>query len=208
MIDWLTANGTRLLEKIFEHINMFAIALFAGILIAVPLGIFISRYKKTSQIIISITSVLQTFPSLAVLAIMVPILGIGKMPAVVALCLYSLLPILRNTYLGIVSVDPSIVDVAKGQGLSSFQILKLVLLPLAAPVIMSGIRVSGVYLIAWTTIAAYIGAGGLGDFIYTGLQNYDINYILGGTIPVSLMAIIFDLLLGKLEQKVTPTTHR
>ncbi|MGB4609399.1 MAG: ABC transporter permease [Saccharofermentanales bacterium] len=208
MLDWLTQNGTRLLAKIFEHIYMFAIALFAGILIAVPLGIFISRYKRTSQVIISVTSVLQTFPSLAVLAIMVPLLGIGTMPAIVALSLYSLLPILRNTYLGIVNVNPKIVDVAKGQGLSSSQVLKKVILPLAAPVIMSGIRVSGVYLIAWTTLAAYIGAGGLGDFIYTGLQNYDIHYILGGTIPVSLMAIFFDFLLGKIEQNVTPKTHR
>ncbi|HHU52686.1 MAG TPA: ABC transporter permease [Clostridiaceae bacterium] len=208
MTDWLMQNGTRLLEKIFEHVYMFAIALIVGILIAVPLGIFISRYRKTSQAIISVTSVLQTFPSLAVLAIMVPILGIGKIPAIVALSLYSLLPILRNTYLGIVNMSPGIVDVAKGQGLSSAQVLRGVILPLAAPVIMSGIRVSGVYLIAWTTLAAYIGAGGLGDFIYTGLQNYDINYILGGTIPVSLMAILFDLLFGKIEKKVTPKTHR
>src|SRR5699024_1999196 len=150
--------------------------------------------KKISNIVIGIASVLQTVPSLALLAIMIPIFGVGKLPAIIALFIYSLLPILRNTYLGISGVDVNIVDAAKGMGFTSMQSLIKVDIPLAAPVIMSGIRLSGVYVISWATLASYVGAGGLGDFIFTGLNNGIANMIIMGTIPVSILAILTDLL--------------
>jgi osmoprotectant transport system permease protein len=149
---------------------------------------------------------LQTIPALALLAFMIPIFGIGALPAIVALFIYSLLPILRNTYLGMDDVDPTLKDAAKGMGMTSWQSIFKVELPLAAPVIMSGVRLSATYVIAWAALASYIGAGGLGDFIFNGLNLYRTDLILGGSIPVILLALIVDWLLGKLETALTPKT--
>ncbi len=204
MRSFLMENYSKLIYKSLEHLGISALALALGIIVAVPIGILLTRTKKISNIVIGIASVLQTVPSLALLAIMIPIFGVGKLPAIIALFIYSLLPILRNTYLGISGVDENIVDAAKGMGFTSMQSLIKVEIPLAAPVIMSGIRLSGVYVISWATLASYVGAGGLGDFIFTGLNNGIANMIIMGTIPVSILAILTDLLLGKVEKLVTP----
>lgn len=204
MRSFLMENYSKLIYKSLEHLGISALALALGIIVAVPIGILLTRTKKVSNIVIGIASVLQTVPSLALLAIMIPIFGVGKLPAIIALFIYSLLPILRNTYLGISGVDENIVDAAKGMGFTSMQSLIKVEIPLAAPVIMSGIRLSGVYVISWATLASYVGAGGLGDFIFTGLNNGIANMIIMGTIPVSILAILTDLLLGKVEKLVTP----
>ncbi|MEG0367040.1 MAG: ABC transporter permease [Coprobacillus sp.] len=206
MIEFLNSNGVVLLQKISEHLFISISALLLGVLVAVPLGILLTNTKRIAQLFISICSVLQTIPSLALLAIMVPFFGVGKLPAIVALFIYSLLPILRNTYLGMMGVDKGLLDAAKGMGMTRTQIIIKVQLPLAIPVIMSGIRLSAVYVIAWATIAAYIGAGGLGDFIFAGLNNFDFSFILGGTIPVTVLALILDLSLGKLEKFLIPRT--
>lgn len=206
MIEFLNNNGSVLLQKIGEHLFISVSALVLGVLVAVPLGILLTNTKRVAQLFISICSVLQTIPSLALLAIMVPFFGVGKLPAVVALFIYSLLPILRNTYLGMMGVDKNLLDAAKGMGMTRTQIIIKVQFPLALPVIMSGIRLSAVYVIAWATIAAYIGAGGLGDFIFAGLNNFDFSYILGGTIPVTVLALFLDLSLGKLEKVLAPRT--
>lgn len=208
MIAWLSENSTRLMTKIMEHFTISISALIIGCLIAIPLGILLSQNKKIAQPVISFASILQTIPSLALLAIMVPFFGVGVKPAVVALVIYSLLPILRNTYLGMVAVDKDLLDASKGMGMTNGQIIKKVQIPLAMPVIMSGIRLSAVYLVAWATIASYIGAGGLGDFIFMGLSNFNYYAILGGTIPVTLMALLFDLGLGWAEEKISPKTKR
>lgn len=175
---------------------------------AVPLGIVLTRFPRTAKVVISITSMLQTIPSLALLALMIPIFGIGKLPAIVALFIYSLLPILRNTCIGMEGVDPSLIDSAKGMGMTTWQIMIKVSLPQALTVIMAGIRLSAVYLIAWATLASYIGAGGLGDFIFNGLNLYQPDLIIGGTIPVSLLALLTDFLLGAIERKLTPVNLR
>lgn len=206
MIEYLQANGATLLEKIGEHFFISLSGLALGILVAVPLGMLLVNTKKLSQIFISLCSVLQTVPSLALLAIMVPIFGVGKTPAIVALFIYSLLPILRNTYLGMVSVDPALLDAAKGMGMTRTQVILKVQYPLALPVIMSGIRLSAVYVVAWATIASYVGAGGLGDLIFAGLNNFDFASILAGTIPVTLMALLMDLILERVEKIMTPRT--
>jgi osmoprotectant transport system permease protein len=207
MINFLNQYGGDILSKTGQHIYISAIALALGIIVAVPLGMLLVRAPKISGFVIGLASVMQTIPALALLAIMIPIFGIGSTPAIVALFIYSLLPILRNTYLGLDSVDPSLVDAAKGMGMNSFQRMWKVELQLALPVIMSGIRLSATYVIAWTALASYIGAGGLGDLIFNGLNLYRSDLILGGSIPVIILALIADLLLGKLEAKLTPRTR-
>lgn len=203
-MSFLIENFSQLLLRIWEHLFISMSALFLGIIVAVPLGLLISRNKKISDIIIGVSSILQTIPSLALLAMMVPIFGVGKFPAIVALFIYSLLPILRNTVLGINSVNKNIVDAAKGMGLKPFQLIFQVQVPLSIGVIMSGIRLSAIYVIAWTSLASYIGAGGLGDFIFNGLANYDFGFIILGTIPITFLALIIDGLLALLENKLVP----
>lgn len=205
-MSFLQSNGSELLYKIGEHFFISMIALALGALVAVPLGILLTRFEKASRYVIGFVSILQTVPSLALLALMIPLFGVGKLPAIVALFIYSLLPILRNTYIGIRGVNPNVVDAAKGMGLTVRQQTLQVKLPLAAPVIMSGIRLSGVYVIAWATLASYIGAGGLGDYIFNGLNVYDQEMIIWGTIPVTILALLADFLLGRVEVLVTPTT--
>ncbi|MER1954276.1 ABC transporter permease [Desemzia incerta] len=208
MIDFLTNNGSQLLLLTWEHLYISGIALALGILVAVPIGIVLTRYKKIASAFISAITVLQTVPSLALLALMIPLFGVGKVPAVIALFLYSLMPILRNTYIGMEGVDKDLIDAAKGMGMTNKQLIFSVELPQAAPVIMAGIRLSGVYVIAWATLASYIGGGGLGDFIFNGLNLYIPELIIGGTIPVTLLALLVDFLLGKVEEKVTPVNLR
>ncbi|RVU54707.1 ABC transporter permease [Anaerosphaera multitolerans] len=203
MLNFLLENYMKIISKSGEHLFIAAIALVLGVVVAVPIGIAISKSKIASKVVMTIASVLQTIPSFALLSIMT-IIGVGKLPAVIALFIYSLLPILRNTYLGIVGVDANTVDAAKGMGMTERQVLFEVKIPMAMPVIMSGIRLSAVYVIAWTTLASYIGAGGLGDFIFTGLQNYIPPMIIWGTIPVTLMALLCDFFLGKLEARMSP----
>lgn len=208
MISFLNEYGSDLLLKTWEQLYISLIALSLGIIVAVPLGIALTRFPRTAKVTISICSMLQTVPSLALLALMIPIFGIGKFPAIVALFIYSLLPILRNTCIGMEGVDPTLIDSAKGMGMTAWQIMIKVMLPQALPVIMAGIRLSAVYLIAWATLASYIGAGGLGDFIFNGLNLYQPELIIGGTIPVSLLALLTDFLLSHLEKKLTPVNLR
>lgn len=208
MIEFLTENWSQLIVLTWEHIYISAIALFLGVIVAVPLGVVLTRLKKVADVLISIVTILQSVPSLALLALMIPLFGIGKLPAIVALFLYSLLPILRNTFIGMKGVDEQMVDAAKGMGMTNAQLIFQVELPQAAPVIMAGIRLSGVYVVAWATLASYIGGGGLGDFIFNGLNLYIPELIIGGTIPVTLLALLVDFLLGKLEDKVTPVNLR
>ncbi|GAF40307.1 osmoprotectant ABC transporter [Agrilactobacillus composti DSM 18527 = JCM 14202] len=208
MIDFLNAHGSELVTKTWEQLYISAIALLLGIVVAVPLGIILTRFPKTAKVVISIASMLQTVPSLALLALMIPIFGIGKLPAVVALFIYSLLPILRNTYIGMEDVDPVLKDSAKGMGMTNLQSITQVEVPMAMPVIMAGIRLSAVYVIAWATLASYIGAGGLGDLIFSGLNLFQPDLIIGGTIPVTLLALLVDYLLGKLEKRLTPINQR
>lgn len=174
----------------------------------VPLAIVLTRFKRIAGLVIGLASVLQTVPSMALLAMMIPIFGIGSLPAIVALFIYSLLPILRNTYLGLENVDPAVLDAAKGMGMSNMQSIVSVELRLAAPVIMAGIRLSATFVIAWAALASYIGAGGLGDFIFNGLNLYRSDLILAGSIPVIILALITDFILGKIELMVAPKTSQ
>jgi osmoprotectant transport system permease protein len=196
----------QLIVKTWQHIYISAFSLLLGVIVAVPIGILLTRVKPIANVVMSIASMLQTIPAMALLALMIPFFGIGAIPAIIALFIYSLLPILRNTYLGMEDVDPALIDAAKGMGMTNWQSIVKVELPMAAPVIMAGIRLSATYVIAWAALASYIGAGGLGDFIFNGLNLYRTDLILGGSIPVIILALIVDWLLGKLEAVVTPRT--
>lgn len=208
MLTFLTEHGSDLLIKTLEQLYISAIALVLGIMVAVPLGIALTRFPKTAKVVIAIASMLQTVPSLALLALMIPLFGIGKVPAIIALFIYSLLPILRNTYIGMNDVDPILKDSAKGMGMTPVQSIMQVEIPMATPVIMAGIRLSAVYVIAWATLASYIGAGGLGDLIFNGLNLFKPDLIIGGTIPVTLLALLVDFGLGRLEKQLTPAAIR
>src|SRR5699024_2334071 len=206
MQEFIASQGSEVIRLLWEHIYMSLISLGLGVIVAVPLGILLSQVPKVANVVISIVSVLQTIPTLALLALMIPFLGVGKVPAIFALFIYSLLPILRNTYLGMSNVNPDLLDAAKGMGLKRMQIIRQIQLPLAVPVIMAVILLSTVYVIAWTTLASYIGGGGLGDMIFNGLNLFRPDLILGGTIPVTILAVIVDLVMARIEDWVTPTT--
>lgn len=204
MADFLSKNYADLLAKCGEHLYISAISLILGIIVAVPIGILLIRSKKVAKIVMAIASILQTVPSFALLALMIPLFGVGVKPAIAALFIYSLLPIMRNTYLGIDGVNKDLLDAAKGMGMSRSQVLFKVQIPMAMPVIMSGIRLSAVYVLAWATLASYVGAGGLGDYIFNGLDNAILPMVIWGTIPVTLMAILIDFLLGRIEDRLSP----
>ncbi|MGT2949478.1 ABC transporter permease [Streptococcus devriesei] len=208
MSDFLAQYGSELIVKTWEQIYISAMALFLGIIVAVPIGVALTRFPKLAKFFIGLASILQTVPSLALLAMMIPLFGVGRTPAIIALFIYSLLPIMRNTYIGMNSVDPILKDSAKGMGMTPIQSIFQVELPLAVPVIMTGIRLSAIYVIAWATLASYIGAGGLGDLIFSGLSLFQPSLIIGGTIPVILLSLIVDYLLGRLEDYLTPRQKR
>ena len=208
MMTFLSAHGSELVAKTWEQLYISVVALGLGVLVAVPIGVALTRFPRVAKVVVGIASMLQTVPSLALLALMIPLFGIGKVPAIVALFIYSLLPILRNTYIGMNDVDQTIKDGARGMGMTTMQSIVQVELPMAMQVIMAGIRLSAVYVIAWATLASYIGAGGLGDFIFNGLNLYQPDLIIGGTIPVTILALVVDYLLGRLEYHLTPVSQR
>ena len=204
MSAFFVQHGSELLVKTWQQIYISAISLALGIIVAIPLSIILMKFPRVSKIVIAIASMLQTIPALALLAMMIPFFGVGRLPAIIALFLYSLMPILRNTYVGLTGVNQDTIDSARGLGMTNMQLILKVDIPLAMPVIMAGIRLSAIYVIAWATLASYIGAGGLGDFIFNGLSLYQTDLIFGGTIPVIILALLTDYLLGKLERKLTP----
>lgn len=204
MSAFMAQHGSELLVKTWQQIYISAISLALGIIVAVPLSVILMKFPRTAKVVIALASMLQTIPALALLAMMIPFFGVGRLPAIVALFLYSLMPILRNTYVGLMDVNADTVDSARGLGMTEMQLILKVDIPLAMPVIMAGIRLSAIYVIAWATLASYIGAGGLGDFIFNGLSLYQPDLIFGGTIPVIILALLTDYLLGKLEKKITP----
>lgn len=186
------------------HIKLVLISMLIAIVVGVPAGILVARIKGLRTPIIGVASILQTIPGLALLGFMIPIFGIGTITAVAALFLYSLLPVIRNTFTGIKDVDPAIIEAARGMGLTSRQILFRVQLPLALSVIMAGIRTATVINVGTATLAAFIGAGGLGDFIFLGITRNIDALILLGAIPAAILALVFDYLLGLVERWTTP----
>jgi osmoprotectant transport system permease protein len=187
-----------------RHLLLVVVSLLAGLLVAVPLGLALERRRGTAEAVIRGVGTLQTIPSIALLAFMIPWLGIGVIPAVTALFLYSLFPMVRNTYSGVRDADPAAVSAARALGMTEAQLLRYVRLPLAAPVIMAGVRTAAVINVGTATLAAFIGAGGLGDPIVAGLALSDTRMILSGAVPAALMALLVDGVLGMVERRMAP----
>lgn len=198
----------RIAGHTLTHLKLTAIALGLACLVAVPLSLALSRLPRASRALVYLCGLLQTVPSLALLALLIPLLGLGQGPAILALFLYSLLPIVRNTITGITSVDPLLRQVASGMGLTRLQQMWLVELPLAMPTLLAGIRTAAVISIGTATLAAFVGAGGLGEPIITGLTLNDHRLILEGAIPAALLAILVELLFELAERALLPAHLR
>lgn len=202
--DTLVQRWPMVIDSLGSHMWLTLVSIGFAVLIAVPLGVFLTRYRKFSGFIIGIASVFQTIPSLALLGFMIPLFGIGTTPAIIALTIYGLLPILRNTYTGIVGVDDGAIEAGKGMGMTSWQILYMIEIPLSLSIIMAGIRTATVLIIGVTTLASLIGAGGLGDLIFRGISSVNSGLILAGAVPAALLALLFDYILKYFETKATP----
>ncbi len=203
-LRYLWDRRTELFGMTRRHLLLVALSLAAAIAAAVPLGLVLERLSRGAEVVVRAAGVLQTLPGIALLAFMIPLLGIGVLPAVVALFLYSLYPILRNTYTGVRDAAPDAVAAGRALGMTPRQILGHIRLPLAAPVIMAGIRTAAVINVGTATLAAFIGAGGLGDPIAAGLALSDTRMILSGAIPAALLALGVDGVLGAVERVVRP----
>jgi osmoprotectant transport system permease protein len=207
LIDYLMRNQREFLELTLEHLLLVGISTGLALLLGVPLGILLTRRPKLSTPVLGLANVFQTVPSLALFGILIPIPligGIGARTAIVALVLYALLPIIRNTYAGIEGIDPAIKEAGRGMGMTDRQLLFMVEIPLAFGVILAGIRVATVIGVGVATIAAAIGAGGLGVFIFRGVAMVNNTLILAGAIPAALIALGADFLLGLLERRFAP----
>lgn len=199
---YLQERYESILGYLWEHILLSSTSIVLAILLTIPLAIYMTKMKneRVKNFIFQVANIFQTIPTIAMLAIMIPILGIGFKPAVAALFLYALLPLIRNTYSGIESIDPGIIEAAKGMGYNSVQRTFKVELPLAMPYIMSGIRTTSVYIVSWTTLAAVVGAGGLGDLVIGGIGYNDQNMIFTGTILAIGFALLLDFLFARLDK--------
>ncbi|PFO04775.1 ABC transporter permease [Bacillus sp. AFS076308] len=206
--NYLTNNYSQILSLLGEHLYLSIVSVIIAIIIGIPLGILISNEPKLSKPIIGTTNVIQAIPSLALLGFLIPFIGIGSTPAIVMVVLYSLLPIVKNTYTGLTNIDGDILEAAKGIGLTKSQTMKKVQLPLAFPMIMAGIRISAVTAVGLMTIAAFVGAGGLGYLVFSGVQTVDNYMILAGAIPACILALLIDFAVGKLESSLSYTSKQ
>jgi osmoprotectant transport system permease protein len=208
VLSYIFSHMDLILSRTWEHVSIVGVAVGLAILTGVPIGIAITQSKRAASVVLYIASVIITIPSIALFGIMIPILsligqGIGYVPAVIAVLLYSQLPIIRNTYSAITNLDPALREAARGMGLTPMQRLREVELPLAVPVIMAGVRVAVVLNIAVTAIATYIGAGGLGTFIARGISQTDPRQLITGAIAVSILAVVADFGLLGLQRLLT-----
>jgi glycine betaine/choline ABC-type transport system substrate-binding protein/ABC-type proline/glycine betaine transport system permease subunit len=203
-INFVVSRKEQILKLIGEHMQLTVFAVIIAIVVGIPLGILISRVKKLSAPVIGFANVIQAVPSLALLGFLIPLLGIGSRPAILMVFLYSLLPIIKNTYTGLMNINPDIIEASRGMGMTKGQILRMVQLPLALPIIMTGIRISAVTAVGLMTIAAFVGAGGLGYMVFSGVQTVNNNMILAGAIPACILALFMDFIVGKIEKGVTP----
>jgi osmoprotectant transport system permease protein len=205
--SFIVQNRTEIAELTLEHLWIVGIATLLAVVVGIPLGILITRRPELHKPVIAAANIIQTIPSLALFGFLLPAPWIGERAArlaILALMLYALLPLIRNTYAGIKGVDRAVVEAARGMGLTDRQLLLQVELPLAASVILAGVRVAIVTSIGLATIAAAIGAGGLGELIFRGLAMVNNAVILAGAIPAALMALAADTLLGWLEKRLSP----
>lgn len=206
---YYTTNGTYVWDQFVRHFLMSAYGVLFAALVGIPVGILIARYSKLSGWVLSVTNIIQTIPALAMLAVLMLAMGLGPNTVVMSLFLYSLLPIIKNTYTGIKSVEKPILEAGRAMGMTRKQMLFMVELPLSLSVIMAGLRTALVIAIGVATIGAFIGGGGLGSIIIRGTNVTDgASIILAGAIPTALMAVIADLFMGWLERVLSPANRK
>jgi osmoprotectant transport system permease protein len=208
LYQFMLQNHTEVLELTLEHLWLVGISTILAVLIGIPLGILITRYPALNKPVLGGSNIIQTIPSLALFGFLLPAPWIGERAdriAILALALYALLPMIRNTYVGIKGVDRAVIEAGRGMGLTDRQLLFQVELPLALGVIIAGVRVATVISVGLATIAAAIGAGGLGEYIFRGLAMVNNQVILAGAIPAAVMALLADLSLGWLEKRLSPS---
>lgn len=203
-IDFLEKYGIKLLKAILVHLEYVFVSVAVGFVIALVLGIILSRFPKISKIAIPIIGVFQTIPGLVFIGVLFIYIGMEPITVIIALSIYALFPILKNTYTGILNVDESIKEAARGCGMSDWQILFKIELPLSMSAIFSGLRMSTIYTVSWAVLAAMIGLGGLGEFIYRGVDTNNNVLIMGGAIPAALLAILLGYLIDVFQDKITP----
>lgn len=205
-LEYAVRHRIEIATLAFEHLRLVLWSMTFAVAIGIPLGVLSTRLPKFRAVLLGINNVIQTIPSLALFGLLLPLPWLGARAdrlTIFALALYALLPIIRNTYTGVAEVDPSVLEVARGMGLSEWQVLWHVEFPLAAPLILAGVRIAAVITIGVATIAAAIGAGGLGEFIFRGLAMVDNNVILAGALPAAAMALAADGGLGLLQWLAT-----
>jgi osmoprotectant transport system permease protein len=207
-LSYLVGHWQEILGSATEHLILVSMSMSLAIAIGFPLGVLMTRYAALSRPILGFANIMQTMPSIALFGFLIGVIGIGRPNAIVALLLYSLLPIVRNTYTGITHVDPAIREAAVGMGMTDWQLLRQVEIPLSLGVIFAGIRVATVIAVGLATIAAVIGAGGLGTYIFRGISMVDSGQILAGAIPAAVMALIADFGLGRIERRYSGHTGR
>ena len=204
-LEFAKSHWIEIATLTLEHLRLVSWSMGLSLLIGIPLGVLLLRHPKFRAVVLGANNVIQTIPSLALFGLLLPVAWLGARAdrlAITALALYALLPIVRNTYVGLSEVDRTVLEVARGMGLTRSQVLRHVELPLAAPVILGGVRVAAVITIGIATIAAAIGAGGLGEFIFRGLAMVDNNVILAGAVPAAMMALLADGIIGLLQRLI------
>lgn len=204
LFNYFIQEKEQILSLLLEHINLTLMSVFLAILIGVPLGILISHFKKINKTVLGIANTIQAIPSMALLGFLIPFLGIGVLPSIFMVVLYSLLPIIKNTFTSIEGINPQMIEAAEGIGLTKLQILFKIQIPMALPVIMAGVRISAVTAVGLMTIAAFVGAGGLGFLVFSGIRTANTNQILAGAIPACFLALFIDWIAAIIEKIVVP----
>ena len=197
---WIVDHQTEFFRALGQHLLMSGISLAIALVIALPLAVLIVTYGRLAFAVINVINGLRTVPSLAILAIMLPLFGIGLMPSIVALTVLALPPILLNSFVGLRDVDADAVEAAIGMGMSRSQLLRKIRIPLAAPAMFAGARTAAVQVLAGATLAPFIGGGGLGDFIATGIGVMDMSRLLVGAVPIAILALTTEFVLGRVEK--------
>ncbi|QWU06993.1 ABC transporter permease [Heyndrickxia coagulans] len=209
VLHYYGENGNYVWVQFYRHFLMSAYGVLFAAVVAIPLGIFMARRRKLSAWILTLANIIQTVPSLAMLSMLMLVMGLGTNTVVLALFLYSLLPILKNTYTGILSVDQFLLESGKAMGMTKFQIMRMVELPLALSVIMAGLRTALVVAIGIAAMGTFVGAGGLGDIIVRGTSvSNGTSIILAGAIPTALMAVAADFIMGWIERRLSPVKKK
>lgn len=208
MKELLSLYGAKLCKAIAVHVGYVAVSVAIGFFLGLALGVLLSRMPKLSRFLLPVLSIFQTIPGLVFIGLLYLWIGMQPATVVIALSVYALFPVLKNTYTGLLEVDRKYVDAAKGCGMSARQSLLQVELPLAMPTIVAGLRMSAVYTVSWAVLASMIGLGGLGEFVYQGTSSNNSTLILLGAIPAALLAVVFGELIDLLQRKVTPRGMR